>query len=295
MHEADLRRLELTQLVVLDALLDTMSVTEAARLIRLSQPATSRALARLRAAFGDNLLVRAGARLQRTPRAEALREPLKQLLRDAAALYSPPLFEPAISERSFRGAVPDVVAAVILPDLLARLRSEAPGCRLTIIPWPARGEWKSDVDFAIATEPGIFPGYRMRRLYEDRDVLAFRAGGAAPASGEMLSRGHVVVVAIGHSEDLADRWLRDAGFARSIAAVVPHYLQALHLVGRSDLLAILPSRLVAALGPALGVASAELPIEQEPDVQWLLHPPHLAGDPGLKWLCDILHDVTNRR
>lgn len=288
----DKGRIDLDLLIPLDALLDTVNVTRAADRICLSQPAMSRILSRLREAFGDDLLVRDGARLQLTPRAEALREPVKQLLRDARDIYSPQIFHPATSDRHFRAAIPDVVAAVILPGLLERLGKEAPHCRLTIIPWPDRGNSARDLDFAIATNPEIFPGYRMERLYQDRDMLAYRSSAGSPPSTAMLSQPHVAVVAAGYSEDLADRWLKDLGLSRSVAIAVPHYLQALHLVARSDLLAILPARLIAALGPKLGVAGAELPIEQTPDQQWLFHPPHLGNDPGLKWISGLLRDLV---
>ncbi|MBA3676676.1 MAG: LysR family transcriptional regulator [Sphingosinicella sp.] len=282
---------DLGLLAALDVLLDTMSVTQAGVRIGLSQPAMSRTLARLRDAFDDRLLVRDGARLQRTPRAENLREPVKRLLRDATALYSAPIFDPAVAVRNFRAAIPDVVAAVILPALVTKLRGDAPHCRLTIIPWPGPGEPRQEIDFAIATDPDIFPGYRMERLFEDRDVLAFAGDHSPPRGNEILSRGHVAVVATGQAEDLADRWLGQMGLARSISATVPHYLQALHLVGRSDLMAILPSRLVETLGRPLGITSAELPFDQEPDQQWLLYPPHLSDDLGLKWLRRLLHQI----
>ncbi len=281
-------------LVALDALLDTASVTQAAAKTGQSQPGMSRTLARLRTSFGDPLLVRSGSGLRRTARSEALRAPLKQLLEDASALYRLPRFDAATADREFRGAIPDVVAAVILPGLIARFATDAPGCRLTLAPWPARGAPLTNLDFAIATEPDVFPGFRMQHLHTDRDVLAVRASKKRRRLplDEILARRHVAVVAAGFTEDLADLWLRDAGLVRTIAVTVPHYLQALHLVARTELLAILPARLIGALGPSLGVTGVELPIEQTADRQWLLVPPHLARDPALLWLSGLLREIA---
>ena len=76
----NLNSLDLNLLVALEALLKDASVSRAAMRIGLSQPATSHALQRLRALIGDPLLVRSGARMELTPRAQALRGPLAQAL-----------------------------------------------------------------------------------------------------------------------------------------------------------------------------------------------------------------------
>jgi DNA-binding transcriptional LysR family regulator len=64
---------DLNLILALDALLSEASVAGAARRLRLSPSAMSRTLARLRAATGDPLLVRAGREMALTPHAEALR------------------------------------------------------------------------------------------------------------------------------------------------------------------------------------------------------------------------------
>jgi hypothetical protein len=68
----NLAALDLNLLVALDALLREANVSRAAMRIGLSQPAASHALQRLREVLGDPLLVRTGARMELTPRAQAL-------------------------------------------------------------------------------------------------------------------------------------------------------------------------------------------------------------------------------
>ncbi len=284
MPKLDGRWVDLDLLVALDVMLDTVSVTRAAAQVGLSQPAMSRALARLRTQFDDRLIERSAGGWRLTPRAGALRDPLKRLLGDAAALYRPSPFDPQTMTREFRCAIPSVAAAVLLPRLRTVLARDAPGCRLIVVPWTLRAERAAEVDLAITSEPELFPGFHQALLYDDCDHLAYRSGDALPTAQHWASRPHVAVVATGYAEDLVDRWLRDQGSSRTIAITVPHYLQALHLVGDSDLLAILPRRLIAALGARIGVASVPLPMPQTPDRQWLLHPPHLNRDPALTWL-----------
>lgn len=276
--------LDLSLLPALGVLLDTRNVTRAAERMGLSQPAMSRIVAKLRARFDDALLVRTGARSELTPRAEALRLPLKAILEQAVQMAAAPHFDPGTTERCFHLAIPDVVAAILLPPLRKALALSAPKCRLAVAPWPGKNADMAGFDMAIAADPDIFPGFRIEPLYDDHDVLAFRLDDAPPSTEDALRRPHVAVVPTGLARDLADDWLIAEGHNRAIAIVVPHYLQALNLVAHSDLLAILPSRMIDAIGPALGVAGVELRIPQKPDRYWLLHPAHLTSDPANQWL-----------
>src|SRR5687767_125378 len=90
----NLSSLDLNLLVALDALLSEASVGRAASRIGLSQPATSHALRRLREVIGDPLLVRVGARMQLTPRAQALRAPLREALDRVRGLFVAEGFDP---------------------------------------------------------------------------------------------------------------------------------------------------------------------------------------------------------
>jgi len=97
----NLNSLDLNLLVALDALLRETSVSRAAMRIGLSQPATSHALQRLRDLIGDPLLVRNGARMELTPRAQALSAPLAQALDQVRSLFIPDAFDAALASASF--------------------------------------------------------------------------------------------------------------------------------------------------------------------------------------------------
>lgn len=293
MHKMDDANLDLSLLPALDALLDTRNVTRAAERMGLSQPAMSRIVAKLRARFDDLLLVRTGARSELTPRAEAMRLAVKAILQQAAQLAATPNFDPRTTDRCFHLAIPDVVAATLLPRLRRVLAHSAPQCRLSVAPWPGRDVDPARFDMAIATDPAIFPGFRIEPLFDDHDVLAFRDGREVPSVEDAMLRSHVAVVPTGFSSDLVDDWLNAEGRCRTIAVVVPHYLQALNLVAHSDLLAILPYRLVETTGRALGVDSRELPVPQTPDRYWLLHPARLTSDPANQWLRETVRSATN--
>ncbi|WP_188236821.1 LysR family transcriptional regulator [Sphingopyxis sp. LK2115] len=290
MRETDLDRCDLNLLRILLALLETRGVSAAAQRVGLSQPAVSRALGRLRRDFGDPLLVRTGGGMAATPRAVALLDPLRALLAKTAALYRAEAFDPASARQVFRGAMPDVIAATILPRFAALLLDEAPSCRIEIVPWAfgAMPGAAAEIDFAISCEPHLYPSMRMEPLFEDDDRLAVRADRAAAIAAmglaEIAALPHVAVATAAMPHDPVDRWWRAVGVERNIAVAVPHYLQALHLVASSNLVAVLPSRFCAGPGAALGVAALDLPLAPSPDRQWLFTPVTAEADPASIWL-----------
>src|SRR5712691_3472067 len=100
-HAMNLSSIDLNLLVALDALISEAHVGRAARKIGLSQPAASHALNRLRELFADPLMVRAGSRMELTPRAIILREPVAETLQRVQTLLVADSFEPASSSRRF--------------------------------------------------------------------------------------------------------------------------------------------------------------------------------------------------
>jgi DNA-binding transcriptional LysR family regulator len=133
----NLRSLDLNLLVVLDALLEERHVTRAAARIGLSQPAMSNALSRLRAMFGDTLLLRTPHGMEPTPRAIALAGPVRQALRQVQRLLdAEEAFDPATCRQGFTLRMSDLLGRLLLPALMTRLRAEAPGVSLDIVHLP---------------------------------------------------------------------------------------------------------------------------------------------------------------
>ena len=119
-------KLDLNQLVVLDTLLDERSVTRAAQRLFLSQSATSSAMARLREYFDDELLVQVGKAMVLTPRAEGLRRPVREVLRQIQAITNDsPEFDPATSDRKIVVETSDYVISVFLGEVLRRASVES--------------------------------------------------------------------------------------------------------------------------------------------------------------------------
>jgi DNA-binding transcriptional LysR family regulator len=251
----------------------------------------SHALARLRDLMRDPLLVRSGARMELTPRAQALRAPLAQALDQVRGLFVTENFDPATSRRRFVLMMPDLVTDLIMPGLMARV-AQAPGVRLDVTSWHAPAAMTEDfsrgLDLILACLPDAYPGFHRQRLYADSDVLGVRRGHPAGARLKtlkaFLEARHVAVGCDGAREDMIDAWLRRRGIARRIALTVPSYLQALRMAARTDLVAFVPGRLVAALADPLGLLAIPPPVDPGTDEQFMFHPTRAQVDPGSVWL-----------
>jgi len=291
----NLNSLDLNLLVALDALLKEASVSRAAMRIGLSQPATSHALQRLREVIGDPLLVRTGARMELTPRAQALRGPLAQTLDQVRGLFAPDEFDAGRSERHFRLMMPDLAVELLMPPLMEKVTRLAPGVTIDVVPWrgPAifTAEFARTIDLVISIGDA-FKGFHRQRLYTDSDALALRRNhpvGARLKKREIfLNARHVAVVIRGQNEDLIDRWLHTKGIERRIALVVPGYIEALHVTARTDLVAFVPRRLIAALAKQLSLKAVRPPLDPGIDEQHMFYPTRAQFDPGSIWLRKLM-------
>lgn len=295
----NLAAIDLNLLTALESLLAEASVGRAAERMHLSQPAMSHALKRLRHIFRDPLLVRVGSRMQLTACGESLRFPVEDALRRVRDLLAGPAFDPARSSRAFRLSISDNATGVLLPPLLKRLAKEAPGISIRLQP-PSlaaldAAEFSRSIDAVVACAPDRFKGFYQQRLFQDRDACALRTGhrlAKSMARESFLGARHVAVVAREFSEDPVDTWLMEEGYSRNVVLTVPTYLQALHIVAASDLIAVLPERLIYAYSTLFDVVATEVPLDAGTFQEYLLHPARTHADPACMWLRNLIREVA---
>jgi len=289
---------DLNLLITLDALLAEGSVARAARRLRLSPSAMSRALARLRGTMGDPLLVRAGRGLVPTPRALALRAQVGQLVQDAEAVLRPAEeFDVARLVRTFTLRTSEGFVENFGPDLIARVAKEAPGVRL-------RFTQKIDKDSAplrdgsVDLETGVVgettgPEVRAQALFRDRFIGVVRRGhpltrGRITPSRYAAGR-HVLVSRRGLDAGPIDEALKALGLQREIVTVVGGFATALALARTSELIASVPERHTGNL--RAGMHSFPLPVAMPEITVSLLWHPRLDADPAHRWLRGRVRDV----
>lgn len=282
---------DLNLLLTLDVLLAEGSVARAARRLRLSPSAMSRALARLRAVTGDPLLVRAGRGLVATPRALELRQRVGPLVEAAQALLRPAdTLDLARLVRTFTLRTGDGFVETFGPALLARIGQEAPGVRLRFVLKPDKDstplrDGSVDLDTGVVG-PTTGPEVRVQALFHDRFVGVVRAGhplaGGEVTAARYAAGQHICVSRRGLARGPIDEALAPLGLQREIAVTVGGFTAALALARASDLIASVPERHTATL--RAGMHSFPLPSAPPGITVSLLWHPRLDADPAHRWL-----------
>lgn len=266
----NLAAVDLNLLIALRALLRERSVTRAARGLRLSQPAMSNTLTRLRRLLGDPLLVRSGGQMSLTPRADALRAPLEEIIeRISGLLTAGTPFAPEEAREVFRVAATDYVEMVLLPRMAAAVQRAAPRCALDVrpiagesSPVPALGA--GELDLALGVFFDLPPGFYREELLRERLVCVLRRGHPALHEEFTVERfaalPHLLVAPRRNEPGVIDRALASRGLTRHIALYVPHFLVAPQIVAESDLVVTLPERAAQHFATFLPLEICEPPL-----------------------------------
>jgi DNA-binding transcriptional LysR family regulator len=290
-------RVDSNQLIALDALLRERSVTRAAAAVGIGQPGMSHALQRLRAHFGDALLVRGEGGLALTPRASALVEPVRHAVAalDQVFAVSRP-FDPRRSTRLIRLAATDHVGCILLPPFLRILQEEAPGMDLDVMPVTAGPSANPLASGAIDLALGVFPdlpaAIRRQHLFDDRFVCLVRKDHPVVRRGLTLKRylslTHILVAPRGTREGKVDVLLRARKLERRIGVTVPHFLLAPLLAARSDCVVTMTERLARCFEQMLDVRVLEPPLPLPPyDLVQIWHERN-QNDSAHRWVRQAL-------
>ncbi|CAA7614345.1 Transcriptional regulator, LysR family [Magnetospirillum sp. LM-5] len=289
---------DLNLLVTLDVLLAEGSVARAAKRLRLSPSAMSRALGRLRETTGDPLLVRAGRGLVPTPRAVELRDRVHHLVQDAESVLRPAqAVDPERLVRTFTLRTSEGFVESFGADLVARVGAVAPGVRLRFVPKPDRGSGPlrdGDVDLETGVVGAMTgPEVRAQALFRDRFIGVVRpdhplAGEAITAQAYAAGR-HVLISRDGRDEGGIDGALAALGLERKIAAIVGGFSGAVALARGSDLIATVPERHTVAL--RAGMAFFPVPLSLPEVTVSLLWHPRLHADPAHRWLRGLVQQT----
>jgi len=290
MNRNDLRRADINLLVVFETMMHERNVTRVSEKLFLGQPTISAALARLRVMFDDPLFVRTGRVMEPTSRAREIFSNLSPALDGiAAALSRCQAFDPGTSEATFHVGLCDDVEYALLPDLLRRLRVEAPGTTLVV---RRADQWQmcqllvcGEISLGISHTLELPANARRKVLRPIRPMLLR----ADPRPGELTleefcQRPHAVVSSMGHVIDDSDRALSSMGRQRRVVLTVPQFSALPVLLAHSDMIAIVPDYVARAMAQTTGLRAEPAPIqlpEHELSMVWRAAS---HNDPGERWL-----------
>jgi DNA-binding transcriptional LysR family regulator len=301
---SELRRLDLTLLLVFLGLLRHRKALDVAAELGLTQSAISQSLRRLRDIFGDDLFLRRPHGMEPTATALALEAPVAAAV-DAlrGALGAARAFDPATAKGLVRIAALDAEQAVLIPPLAARLRELAPGLTLSVLPlgraaaMEALAEGRADLVLGFVWDlPEAICG---EVLYEESFLVAGRPDALPDAPRIALdaycAADHVLISPGGDLRGVVDDRLEAMGRTRSVTLGLPAFLPALAAVAASGALVTLPARVAQAFAPGFGLVTAEPPVPVRTFPVSVFWHRRNDSDPRTNWIRQHLHEAAPTR
>lgn len=296
----DLRLFDVNLLVAFDALMRERSVTKAAALMRVGQPAMSHSLATLRVLLADELLVRVGNIMVPTPRALLVHARVAEglaALQGAVRLVC--AFDPAREVRTFRLGYASDAELVLLPDLIALLRAQAPGIRVVghLVGGQDTERMLDDgrLDLAIGCFSPRGVRFRTRRLYDQELVCVWHPDRLAielPLTRtQYLAVPHVAVTLDDKLSGCLEAALIAADATLDVVAASAQFLSVLAIVATAPVMATLPSGVARRHARRFELSTAAPPLDLRLPPISLLWSAKLDHDPGAAWLRDRIADV----
>jgi DNA-binding transcriptional LysR family regulator len=296
MRATHIDQVDLNLLPPLVALLEERHVSRAADRVRLSQPAMSRALQRLRRHFGDELLVRGPDGYSLTPRAERIRDQLATAVTHLEQLFAAETFDPATAAQSFRLAVTDYTFSTFGPALVRTILAQSPNSAVSCEVLDARAFDKLDagtLDLVIygRTAPDR---YCSQQLFTDRFVCVVAAEQplAHQKSVSLSTYLQWPHLAIEIGQPWIDRALEALGTARRIAVSVPYFALAPSILPGTDLILTLPARLAHHNADRARTSVLAAPRELGELQFYAVWHPRFDSDPSHSWLRHVVRTVA---
>ena len=275
-ERATFDKIELYLVRVFHTVITERSISRAAMRLQTTQPTVSVQLKRLRALTGDPLLVRAGHDMVPTSAALALMEPAADILRSAQLMFGARArgldFDPATSNLTFRVAASDWLDPLVLPELVGRLKTLAPGVNLEILPLTGDYDYRlrlarADVDLVIGNWLQPPEELHLAQLFSDEAVCLVAADHPAVrnprwwTAERYLESEHVAPMPLhAGARGIIDDHLASEGLHRTVSVRTPHFALAPMMVARSHLVLTTGRQFCSRYVDALPVRIVRCPI-----------------------------------
>jgi DNA-binding transcriptional LysR family regulator len=302
LNNIQLGRVDLNLLPVFEAVLAEGNVARAAARLHVTPSAVSHGLNRLRRQFNDPLFLKAPKGVVPTARALELADAIADVLARARRVVgAAEPFDPAHSKRRFTIGAPDATAAVLMPKLLKAIQRTAPHIDVAlrhVLRDTAFAELDARaIDIAIVPLDEIPARYVAKIVLEERFEIVTRARhsfAGAPTLKRYCEAQHLVVSPTGDPRAYVDDVLASKGLSRRVALTVPNFMLALAVLAETDLIAALPTGLLAVHGARFGLVGTKAPLPMRSFQLRAIAPKAAMMDAGVEWLFGLLDEAEGK-
>ena len=284
--------LDLNLVYVAESLFRHQNVSRAAKELNVTQSSVSHALNRLRDHFGDPLFVRVAKGMAPTEGAKALRQAIEDLAERGRELSRRPDSVDMKRVRArFTIATTDYVEVLLVPALLVRLRTEAPGIQISLRPTGGelpKAELESgEFDVACAGFYRDLPeGFYQTKLFEDVLAVGCRKGHPLAKGPLTLERFRAADQALITLQGDFKTTARD----RNVVYGSYSFTGMAWTIARTDLLLPAPRRLLEHYREHFPIQILESPAPRRIEIRMLWHA-LTHRDPVKKWLRGVVAET----
>ena len=297
-----LSQVDLNLFVVLEAIYREGNLTRAGRQLKLTQPAMSHALKRLRELLKDPLFIREGANMVPTPFSRNMINEVRQALQILEVnLYENRNFDPAHTRRNFQIGFWELMESMILPPLAKVLTRAAPEISITTLRVKRREieqELSSGtLDLVLDVPITMSDNFRQAPLFSDRVVVMARKGHPAIRReldlDTYLRQDHILVSSRRLGPSLVDAELNREGRKRRIVLRCQHYFAACRVVSETDMLLTIPQHYAETLNAGFNNRLHPFPLKslQQLEIHMYWHE-STENDPPNRWLREQIKKVV---
>lgn len=287
MSQIDRSGVDVGLLETLVAVVDAGGITAAARRLGVSQSAVSHQVERLRGVVDDQLFVRSGRGVVPTRRAEDLAQRARELLAELAQFPRVGAFDPGQWETTFTIAANALQRDLLLPALLERVRTRAPGLAVRVVPSgvPTPAMLRSDqVQLVLSPRPPQGEDILHLHLFSDH-YRVFHDPAVRPAPrglADYLAAEHATVLYEDQRRLAFDEEAERGGIRRRFRVFLPAFDCLGAFVRGTPLLATAPSLLGRTA--LAGLAHTAVPFPADPLPIHLVWHERYRTDPAHRWV-----------
>ncbi|MFL2690162.1 MAG: LysR family transcriptional regulator [Gammaproteobacteria bacterium] len=285
---------DLNLFVILNAIYTEGSLTKAAEVVGITQPAVSNALSRLREKFNDDLFVRTGSGMVPTQKTENMILDVQSALTlIQKSVNEPDTFEPRSSERNFKLSLGDVSEGRVLPFIMKEIYKDAPNISVGSFAY-ARSDQvhalsTNNLDFVVDPIIPATDEVSSTKVFEDDFVVMHREDHDISklknvTIENILDLKHLHVSGRKRGLHLIDVELEKIGFKRNVSLRCQHFLIAPSIINSTDLV-LMGTRSFAKRN---NLAFVEIPIEIPSMEYFLIWHKSDEGDGGHIWMKDLV-------